>query len=151
MSELISQIANAAGMDNETTQNGLGALLATVKEYVPEDTFSGLANAIPGAGSILSNFQSLPDGDSGGGIDLMGMAAGLLGGQSEQLSTLISMFSKGGFSIDMIKDFLPVVFNYFQNNQSGVIEKIEEAIPGLSDLLGGSTGGGLIGKISSLF
>jgi len=151
MSELISQIANAAGMDDETTQNGLGALLATVKEYVPEGTFSGLTNAIPGADSILSKFQSLPESDSGGGVDLMGMAASLLGGQSDQLSTLISMFSRGGFSIDMMKDFLPVVFNYFQSNQSGVIEKIEEAIPGLSDLLGGSGGGGLLGKISSFF
>ncbi|RMF55893.1 MAG: hypothetical protein D6748_14565, partial [Calditrichaeota bacterium] len=120
MNELIAAIANQTGFDSETTQKGLGALLATVKEHAPEDAFTKIASAIPSAGELLSQFQANQNSEENEESDLSliaGLASGLFGGKSsEQISTLVSMFSKGGFSLNMIKEFLPAVVNYFQQN-----------------------------------
>jgi len=153
MNELISQIASKAGMDESTTEKGIGALLATVKQHAPEGVFSSIADVVPNSDSILSKFQSIPDNaENGIGSGLMGMASNLLGGNSEQITTMISMFSKGGFSLDMVKQFLPAVFGYFQNNGStDVVEKIGQVIPGLSELMSASESGRLLNKISNFF
>ena len=153
MTELITSLVSQLGIDKKKAENGLGALLNSVKENAPSDIFTDLSSAIPGSDNLLSGFANTKDNASGnllGGVSKM--AGSLLGGQSQQLSSLITNFSKAGFSLDMVKQFLPVAFNYLKNNMSTEsIAKISSAIPGLDTLLGGSKSGGLMGKLSKLF
>ncbi len=154
MNEFLSAIAGKAGLDESVTEKGVGALLSSLKENVPGDTFSGVKELVPNASEIMSKFQNLPQTEEGsGGLSgLMGMASGLLGDKSEQLGSMISMFSKAGFSLDMVKQFLPVVFDYFKTNGSSqLVESISSAVPGLSSYLGDSGKNGIMGKLSNLF
>ena len=153
MNDFISKIAGPVGMDGNTVEKGIGALLATVKQHASQDVFSDIANTVPGADTILSKFQSLPErNENNNSSGYLEMAVGLLTGKSEQISTLLSMFSKGGFSLDMIKRFLPVVFGYFKNNGSGdVVEKIGHVIPGLDEIIGSSDSSDILSKVSKFF
>ncbi len=154
MNDFLSLIAGKAGLDESTAEKGVGALLSTLKENVPADTFSGVSNLIPDAGNIMNKFQGLSQSEdnSGGLSGLMGMASGLLGGKSEQIGNMISTFSKAGFSLDMVKQFLPVVFDFIKTNgSSSLLQNITESIPELSSFLGDSKDGNILGKISSFF
>ncbi|MGD9488667.1 MAG: DUF2780 domain-containing protein [Calditrichaceae bacterium] len=150
MTELLTSLVSELGIDKSKAESGLGALLNTVKQNAPSDTFSSISSAIPGAGDLLTGFLNT-QGKSSGGLfgGLSKMAGGLLGGQSAQFSSMIDNFSKAGFSMSMVKKFLPVVFTYLQKNVSAeTLEKVAGAIPGLDSLLGGSKSGGLLGKLT---
>ncbi len=154
MNDFLSMIAGKAGLDEGTTEKGIGALLSSLKDNVPADTFSGVSDLIPDAGNVMNKFQNLPQGEenSGGLSGLMGMASGLLGGDSERIGNMVSQFSKAGFSIDMVKQFIPVVFDYIKTNGSGaLLQNITKAIPELSSFLGNSDDKSMLGKISSFF
>ena len=153
MTELISSLVSQLGIDKGKAENGMGALLNTVKENASGDIFSSLSSAIPGADTMLSGFANQKESGDGGVLGSVSkLAGGLFGGQSDQLTSLVSNFSKAGFSLDMVKQFLPVAFDFLKNNiSSEKLSKISGAIPGLDGLLGGSKSGGLMGKLSKLF
>ncbi|MDH4068900.1 MAG: DUF2780 domain-containing protein [Ignavibacteria bacterium] len=138
MTDLIQNLAKSAGIDNSKAEMGLGALLSSVKENVPTDTFSQISSSIPGVGDLLSKFAggSKSTGDSGG---LMGMAGSLLGGDSKGMTSLISNFSKAGFTMDTAKVFIPVAINLLKDKLSPeLMSKVSELVP--SGLLSGGTG-----------
>jgi uncharacterized protein (DUF2267 family) len=154
MADFISDLASKAGVDPAMAQKGVGALLTTLQKYIPADTYSKVASAIPNASSILSSFQSAPAAQSSGGMSgLAGMAGGLLGGKSEAASTLISQFSKAGFSMDSVKSFLPAALGLLKDKISpDTMKAVEGALPGLSTFMGEATvGGGLLDKIKKMF
>ncbi len=154
MNDFLSMIAGKAGLDESTAEKGVGALLSSLKDNVPADTFSGVKDLIPDAGNVMNKFQNLPqtEDNSGGLSGLMGMASGLLGGKSEQIGNMVSLFSKAGFSLDMVKQFLPAVFDYIKTNGSeSLVQNITKAIPELSSFLGDSDDGSILGKISKFF
>lgn len=153
MADFISDLAAKAGIDTSLAQKGLGAVLTTLQKHVPSDVYSKVSGAIPNAGNLLSAFQSAPAAPKGTGLgDLANLAGGVLGGKSEAASTLLSQFSKAGFSIDTAKTFLPVVFTFLKDKlPPETMKQVENAIPGLSNLLGGLDDAGLFGKIKKLF
>lgn len=152
MNDVIAEIAKKAGLDEQVTENGMGALLATLKKYSPSDNFTSVTSEVPGANEILNKFQSLPEKAANDSSGILGMASSLFGGKAEQLTTLYSMFSRGGFSMDMIKQFLPAVLDYFQaNGSSKLVDSLEQFIPGISKQAGSSGVGNLAGKIGGLF
>jgi hypothetical protein len=152
MSDLLKNIAAQAGIETSQAENGLGALLSTVKEHAPAGDFDEIKNALPGADGALEKFNAISeDGSSSMISGLSGLASGALGGKSEQLTTLISKFSTAGFSANSLKSFLPALASGLTNSDSGgVMEKISSSIPGLSGMMGGEKSG-LMGKVSKLF
>ena len=153
MADFISDLAAKAGIDASTAQKGVGALLSTLQQHVPSDLYTKVSGAIPNAANLLSTFQSAPAAPKGTGLgDLASLAGSLLGGKSEAASTLISQFSKAGFSMDTAKTFLPLVFTFLKDKLSpDTMKQVENAIPGLSNLLGGVDAGGLLGKVKKFF
>ena len=153
MSNFLTGIAAQAGIDTAQAENGLGALLSTIKEHAPAGDFAEITKAIPGSEGALAKFSNISADSSSNMISgLTGLASGVLGGKSEQLATMISMFSKAGFSADSVKSFLPAVFSALTSSGSGgVMDKISNAIPGLSGMLGDEKSGGFMGKVTKLF
>ncbi len=153
MADFIGDIAAKAGIDTSMAQKGVGALLSTLQQHVPADLYSKVSGAIPNAGNLLSTFQSAPASAKGTGLgDLTGLAGSLLGGKSEVASTLVSQFSKAGFSLDTAKTFLPLVLTFLQSKLSpDTMKQVETAIPGLSNLPGGADAGGLLGNVKKFF
>ena len=153
MADFISDLAAKAGIDTSLAQKGLGAILTTLQKHVPSDVYSKVSGAIPNAGNLLSAFQSAPAAPKSAGLgDLANLVGGLLGGKSEAASTLLSQFAKAGFSIDTAKTFLPVLFSVLKERlPPETMKQVENTIPGLSNLLGGTDTTGLFGKVKKLF
>ena len=137
MNEFVTNLAQRAGIDDNAAQKGLGALLSTIQRNVPADTFTKLSTAIPDTGGILSSFQKVakPSSDGGGLLDLAG---GLLGKDAGALGTLISQFSKAGFTVESAKSFIPIALNLLKDKISpDLMKQIDTALPGVSNLLAG--------------
>jgi len=62
MKAFLNTIAGKAGLDENTTGQGIGALLSSLKGNVPDDIFSGVKNLIPDAAGIMEKFNNLPEG-----------------------------------------------------------------------------------------
>jgi len=152
MSDFISTLASKAGINADMAEKGVGALLATLQKNVPAESFSKVSAAIPNATNLLSAFQSSSSVDSGGVSTLTNLAGGLLGGKAEAASSVISQFSKAGFSLDSAKAFIPVVLNLLKDKLSPeIMKQIEGGVPGLSSVLGGGDTGGILGNIKKMF
>ena len=140
MTDLIQNLAKSAGVDTSMAQKGLGALLSSVKDNVPSDTFSKISSAVPESGNLLSMFQNAAK-SSGSGGGMMEAAGNLLGGDAKGVTSLLSNFTKAGFTMESAKAFIPVAIGLLQKHLSpDLMKKIDESIPGVSGLLGGSGG-----------
>lgn len=151
MPDFISELANKAGIDNGLAQKGMGALLSALQKNVPADTFSKISSAIPGAGGLLSAFQT-----AGGSTQqsstpgLGGLATILIGGQSEAVTHLLSGFSKAGFTQDTVKAFIPAALNFLKSSvPPETMKQIENSLPGLNNLFGSANVGGFLGKLKN--
>jgi hypothetical protein len=153
MTDLISNIAQKANLDNSTVQKGLGALLSTIQKQVPDDTFASISKAIPETGSLLSKFQTgtTKSTEAGG---LLNLAGGLLGKDAGALGTLISQFSNAGVSVDTAKAFIPIALNALKERISPeTMKQIDAALPGVASLLSGekNSGGNPLDSLKKLF
>ncbi len=153
MNEFISTLASKAGIDPGSVQSGMGAVLSTLQKFVPSDTFSRFASAIPDSGSMLNEFQaSAVSTISGTGSVISGLASTLLGGSSEIISTLMSRLAQAGLSMEMIKRFLPAAASVIRDRIPGdVIQQVERSIPGFTSALSAAGSGGMTGKLGGLF
>ena len=153
MADFIADIAAKAGIDAGLAKNGVGALLASLQDKLPADTFSKISSAVPNASGLVSAFQSLPgSGQQTASSSISGLVGNLLGGQSEGITNLVTQFSKAGFTLDSTKAFVPVVIGLLKDKlPPETIKQVEGAVPGLSSLLSDTDAGGLLGKIKNMF
>ncbi len=119
--ELIQQLMQQVGVNQEQAEGGVGLLLNAAKEKLSGDNFSELTNAIPGADQFMSAAPS--EEDSGGGMmgALGGIASslGVGGGSLGTVASLLGGFSKLGIDGDSAKQFLPVVQNFLEGKLGG--------------------------------
>jgi hypothetical protein len=152
MNEFLSQIARQSGLDITSTEKGVGALLMTIKQYTSHKSFSKICEAIPDSVNILSKFQSIKNDSSTNNSDLLNTTSELINGDSEELSTLLKMFSKSGYSLENIIKFLPVVFNFLKTNgKSSIVEEIENIIPNISHFINDSKSNNLMNNVLKFF
>jgi hypothetical protein len=153
MNDFVSTLASRAGIDPGNVQSGMGAVLSTLQKFVPTETFSRVASAIPDSGSMLTEFQhcatSTVTGLSGA---MSGLAGALLGGSNEVTSTLISRLSQAGLSLEMIKRFLPAAATLLRDRvPEDVLNQVDRSIPGFTSALNDAGSRGSSGKLGGLF
>jgi hypothetical protein len=116
MADLIAALSTQTGIDPETTQKGLGALLTFLKGQLGPEAFGKVESAVPGSEGLLSAFES-GAGSSGQGLlgAVTGLAGKLLGGQAGEGANLVSLLSRSGLEAGQIQAFLPKAFELLQN------------------------------------
>jgi len=141
MSDLANQLATETGVTGEQAHQGLGALLSFLKEQLGDETFQKLEAAIPGAASMLSNFQAAQGTSQGGLFETVAALAGkLFGGKAEGGAELLSSLSKLGFQPGQIEAFLPKALEFLKNHlPAELIERVMASLPGLAKLTGSGT------------
>ena len=128
--ELIQQLINNLGVNEEQAKGGAGLLFNLAKEKLGSGEFQQIANVVPGMTDLL---KAAPE--SGGGLmGALGSAAsafGGLGGKMEGLGNLAQLaggFSQLGLSADMVGKFVPIVLSFAQNQGGdtlkGLLEKV---------------------------
>jgi hypothetical protein len=128
--ELIQQLINNLGVNEEQAKGGAGLLFNLAKEKLGSGEFQQIANVVPGMTDLL---KAAPE--SGGGMmNTLGSMAtafgGGLGGKMEGLGNLAKLaggFSQLGLSADMIGKFAPIVLSFVQSqggeSLKGLLEK----------------------------
>jgi hypothetical protein len=138
MSDLANQLATETGVTGEQAHKGLGALLSFLREQLGDETFQKLEAAIPGASSMISNFEAVQGSSQGGLFETVAALAGkLFGGKAEGGAELLASLSKLGFQPGQIEAFLPKALEFLKNHlPPELIERVLASLPGLAKLTG---------------
>jgi uncharacterized protein (DUF2267 family) len=136
MSDFYALLAGRARVQPEVAQRGMNALLRTLRERLPSDTFEELATAIPGltgaggseernAGSQLNFWNSLPT-DS---------PSRTMSASQPPLTVLLRELSREGFSLQQSQQFLPTALRLLGSQvPAHILQHIEQSIPGLANI-----------------
>ena len=138
MSDLANTLATETGISGEQAHKGLGALLSFLKERLGEENFQKLEAAIPGAASMISNFEASQETSRGGLFETVTALAGkLFGGKAEGGAELLASLSKLGFQSGQIEAFLPKALEFIKNHlPPELIERVMASLPGLAHMAG---------------
>jgi hypothetical protein len=136
MAELLEELASRTGLAGDQTNQGMGALLAVLKERLNPEAFGKLKNAIPNAEQMLSAYQGKAEAAGGGLLDKVKGMAGKLMGQGDA-TALQQHFGAAGISADQLKNFLPQLYEMLANKlPPNVLEQIKQHIPGFTSPAG---------------
>ena len=122
MQELISRIVANVGIDADTAEKAVGAILAFLKAEGPADKVSQMLSAIPGAEDMIASA-------SGGG----GMLGNLMGGGIMGLGTKLMGMGLGMGEISAVSKETMAFAR--ENGSSEAIDEIVSSIPGLSQFV----------------
>ncbi len=132
MDEILKTLAEHTGISVETARNGLGAIIAFLKEHLPEGLSDQLMKALPDANSVASAFEQSKTAEGGGLIGaLTGLATKVFGEGAGEVSKLLGMLQNSGLDLAQIEAFLPKVFELIKEHlPPELYEKILALIPG---------------------
>lgn len=126
MSDLVAQVAQAAGIDAETAQKAIGTVLGFLQKEGPSDAVGQLMNAIPGAEDMVAQAQG--EGSGGG---LLGAVGGLFGGGG--LMALAGQLQGLGLGMGQMQDVGKTLFAHGRELVGeDVMGQIAGSVPGLS-------------------
>ena len=130
MEEIISRVAAAAGIDNDTAKNAVAEILAFVKKEAPEGPVSEMLAKIPGGEALAATVAG-----EGGGGGLMGALGGLMGGGGG-LMALAGKLTGLGLGMGEMQSVGKEVFAYAREKAGeDVVGQIAGSIPGLSQFI----------------
>ena len=137
MEDLIRNIAERLGLDEETAQSVVGSLLSFVRDATDDEDGNALFDQLPGAKELV---ESQEEGEGGGG--LMGMLGGMLGGSLGSAMSVFSQLQDKGLDMSQIGEAGQGLFEYLQENLDSdlvqrIVGQLADKIPGLENFLGG--------------
>lgn len=129
MMELIQQLTQGLGVDENQAKGGAGLIFKMVQDQLGEGDFAQIASAIPAVGNLIGEAPSGGQGIAGAIGGLAGMMGGGDGGGSQlaNMASLAAGFSQLGLNPGMASQFIPIILSFTQN-QGG---------DGIKDLLAG--------------
>jgi uncharacterized protein (DUF2267 family) len=152
MADFVEILALKTGVRREQAQKGLDALVMTLRERLPDDTFSTIAAIIPAArldpAAAVEVFRDQLD-FWGSGLPAMHQKA--QPAAQAPLTHILQRLTRSGFSMREANEFLPIVFQLLKRNlPPDVMRQIDRSIPGLSNLSALQTPG-LLQRLKNLF
>jgi hypothetical protein len=134
MDEILKTLAEHTGIDVETARKALGAVIAFLKEHLPEGLAGQLMNALPDASNLAKAYESTaPAPASSGGLigALTGLATKFLGANAGEATKLLGMLQNLGLDLKQIEAFLPKVIELIKAHiPAELYEKIVAMVPG---------------------
>jgi hypothetical protein len=130
MNELVSRVAAAAGVSEDTARKAVGVILAFVQKEGAAAPVAEMMAKIPGAAELAS--EAGEAGDGGGGM--LGALGGMMGGGG-----LMALAGKlGGLGIGMgdMQGVGQAIFGYAREKAGeDVVGRVAGSIPGLSQFV----------------
>ncbi|EFO29006.1 conserved hypothetical protein [Roseibium sp. TrichSKD4] len=131
MEELISRIANAAGVDPELAQKAVGIILDFLNKEGPADQMQQVMAALPGASDLLAERA----GAEAGGGGLLGAIGGMMGGGGGAMAALGELTSSG-LSMGEVQSVTKELVSYAKEKAGDdVVDDVISNIPGLSQII----------------
>lgn len=133
MDEILKTLAEHTGISVETARNALGAVIAFLKEHLPEGLSGQLMQSLPEANALASSFEENKAPESGGLLGaITGLAGKVFGDGGAGASKILAMLKQSGLSLDQIHAFVPKVLELIKEHlPAELYEKIVALVPGL--------------------
>ena len=120
MDEILKTLAEHTGISVETARTALGAIIAFLREHLPEGLSGQLMQSLPDAHGLASAFEDGHPGGTGGLVGaLAGLASKVLGEGAGEASKLLGMLQQSGLNLTQIETFLPKVFELIKAAHPG--------------------------------
>jgi hypothetical protein len=133
MSNFITDLASKSGLDSDQAHQGVGALLAHLKDRLDPAAFEQLQKAIPNCDELLSSLQTKMQSAPGGVLAaLKSMTGKLIPGADQGASTAVETDSGSpGLPSKDLANLLPQLHEMLANKlPAHVIDQIRGHIPG---------------------
>jgi hypothetical protein len=129
MSETIGELASDSGLSLDQAKKGLGALLSSLKDALPAESFSRVQEAVPDAGHMMADAEESGQESSGGVLGAITSTVGKLFGGGAP--TALAKLTQLGFSPEQLQQFLPNALEFLKGKlPADVMERISSMIPG---------------------
>ena len=130
MAELLNELASRTGLPEDQAHQGVGALLALLKERLSPEQLAHLKSAIPDSEEALAAYKDKAEAAGGGLMDAVkGMAGKIL--RRGDTAALQQHFAGAGLSVDQLKSFLPKLHDMLAAKlPPDVLAQIEKHVPG---------------------
>ena len=121
MMELLQQLTQNLGVNEEQAKGGAGLLFKLVKDKLEGNDFAKVSEALPGIDSLM---KSAPGGDGLGAA--IGSLTSVLGGGGKLagLANLAGGFSKLNMDSGMIGKFLPIILSFAQSKGGDLVKNL---------------------------
>lgn len=113
MNELITQLVQQLGVNEEQATGGAGTLFKLAKEQLGAGDFAKIAGAVGGIDTLIGRAP-----EAGGAAKLFGGFGSMLGGaagSAAALGSAASAFKSLGLNADMVSKFAPIILAFVQN------------------------------------
>jgi hypothetical protein len=133
MADFLSELASGVGLKEEQTHQGVGALLAMLKNKLDPEAFAHLKRSIPHSEEMQSSYQDKVESDESSESGLMDTVKNMAGkffskGDSGEPQ---AHFAKAGLSADQLKGLLPKLHDMLADKvPPHVLEQIKQHVPG---------------------
>ena len=134
MDEILKTLAEHTGISVETARNALGAVVAFLKEHLPEGLSGQLMQSLPDAHGLATAYEANKGPEAGGGLlgAITGLASKFFGEGGTDATKVLGMLKQSGLSLDQIQTFLPKVIELIKAHvPPELYEKIIALVPGL--------------------
>ena len=137
MEEIIRDVAEKLGIDEETAQSVVGTLMSFVRDAADEEDANELFNQLPEAQELVE--REAGDGEGGGG--LMGMLGGMLGGSMGAAMAALSKLQEQGLDMGQIGEAGKTVFYHLNDKLDSdlvqrILSQLADKVPGLDRFMG---------------
>jgi hypothetical protein len=131
MADFLSELASKAGLEGDQAHQGVGAVLAMLKERLDPAAFAHLQNAIPNSKDMLSRCEDTMVSAGGGVLAAVKSAAGkLLGGEQDPAAALASRCASAGLTPEHLRSLLPKLHEMLAGKvPPHVLDQIKKHVP----------------------
>jgi hypothetical protein len=133
MDEILKTLCEHTGISLETAKTALGAIMAFLKEHLPEGLSGDLMKSLPDAHGLASAYEANAPAAPGGGLigAITGLATKFLGDNAGEATKLVGMLQGAGLDLKQIEAFLPKVIELIKAHiPAELYDKIIALIPG---------------------
>src|SRR5262245_20596785 len=129
MADITSELASRTGISEDAARKGLGIVLGLLKNNLPEDNFTKVTAAVPGAEEMMAAASPTSEPTSGGVMDTVKGAIGHIFG-SGSTEALLAKFGQLGLTPEQIQAFLPQVAEFLKGKvPDSVMNQITALLP----------------------
>jgi len=136
MADFLSELASGVGLKEEQTHQGVGALLAMLKNKLDPAAFAHVKKSIPNSEEMQSDYEEKAESgecaeSTGGGLmDTVKNMAGKFFAKGEA-GEAKAHFACAGLSADQLKGLLPKLHDMLADKvPPHVLEQIKQHVPG---------------------
>ena len=111
--ELIQQLTQNLGVDENQAKGGAGLIFKLAQEKLNDGEFAQLASAVPAVSNLIGEAPQPGGGIAGALGGLAGAVGG--GGQLANMAALAGGFGQLGLNPSMASKFVPIILSFVQS------------------------------------